>query len=228
MLNPMRSFLLVFILGLMMVKAQDYYHTLKLENTRLEYALLLPTDFNPDSTYPTLLALPPGGQTKDMVEAGFGYWRDGAERGWVIISPVAPQGQLFYEDSASYLPKLLDEISKSIKFENNKVHLSGISNGGLSAFQLALDYPELFHSLLVAPGFPPNEDDFKNLDKINSIPIVMYVGEQDTSWVTQMQRTEQALKALGAKVTLTLVPNSGHIISDLNSKILFDSLDGFR
>jgi predicted esterase len=220
---------LLFLALLTMAHAQDYYHTLELtDGTMLEYALLLPPDFDTNTTYPTLLALPPGGQTKDMVEAGFGYWRDGTQRGWVIISPIAPNGQLFYGASASYLPALLEEVAKTVKFEDNKVHLAGISNGGLSAFRLALDYPELFHSLLVAPGFPPEQADGDNLTRLKELPIAMYVGEQDTSWLEQTKRTAEVLEAVGAKVMVTIVPKNGHIIQDLNTKILFDVLDSFR
>jgi hypothetical protein len=44
-----------------------------------------------------LLALPPGDQSKELVAAGLRlYWEAQAKkRGWVVISPAAPEGTRF-------------------------------------------------------------------------------------------------------------------------------------
>lgn len=208
--------------------AQNYYETMTLKDgTTLSYALLLPADFDETKAYPTLLALPPGPQTKEMVEAGLGYWRSGPERGWVIISPVAP-GKLFFQGAESAIPKLLDEVAKKLNFEGGKVHISGISNGGRSSFRIALDYPERIHSILALPGFPPSEADYERLERIAQLPVVMYAGEHDTSWVEQMLRTKGVLLDLGANVSATVVPNEDHVIQSLNGELLFGLLETFR
>ena len=208
--------------------AQDYYQNVTLEDgTSITYALLLPPKFEAGVSYPTLLALPPGPQTKDMVEAGLGYWRSGPERGWVVISPVAP-GPLFFQGAEVHIPALLEQVAQDVTFESDKVHVAGISNGGRSAFRIALKYPDLVHSLLVLPGFPPSEADFKQLERIKALPTVMYAGELDTGWVEQMMSTEAALKDLGADVTATVVEDEGHVIRSLSPEALFGVLDGFR
>ena len=223
------SLLLLSLLSLVgMAQAQDYYQTLSLsDGTALTYALLLPSDFDEAKTYPTLLALPPGPQTRDMVEAGLGYWRSGPERGWVVISPVAP-GQLFFQGAESTIPKLLDEVAKTVMFEGEKVHVAGVSNGGRSSFRIALDYPERIHSITVLPGFPPSEKDYGRLERIAHLPVVMYAGEHDTSWVEAMLRTEKVLSDLGTTVSATVVPNEGHVIQSLSGNTLFELLETFR
>ena len=224
------SFLLVGLLSLFgMSHAQNYYQVMTLEDgTDLTYALLLPPDFDETKPYPTLLALPPGPQTRDMVVAGLGYWRSGPQRGWVVISPVAPRGQLFFQGAEVVIPELLNEVSKTVTFEGDKVHIAGVSNGGRSSFRIALDYPERIHSIMVLPGFPPSEEDYSRLERIAHLPVVMYAGEQDTSWVEEMLRTEKALAELGASVSATVVANEGHVIQSLNGSTLFSSLESFR
>lgn len=212
-----------------MVHAETFLRTFTAsDGTSFDYALALPDDFDETKSYPTVLALPPGDQSLSMVEAGFGYWSGGEKRGWVIISPVAPNNKLFFQGSEVYLPDLLDELSQSIKFEGGKVHLAGISNGGRSAFRLALDYPERFHSLLGVPAFPPQPADFDNLERLKNMTISLYAGEFDSLWANNMLKTQTALEALNIPVTATVVPNEGHVIQSLNPTIIFDLLDGFR
>ena len=212
-----------------MVSAEMFLQTFTVsDGTAFDYALVLPDDFDASKTYPTLLALPPGDQSLAMVEAGFGYWLGGEKWGWVIISPVAPNGKLFFQGGVVYIPELLDALAKNILYQGNKVHLAGISNGGRSAFRLAIDYPERFHSLLAIPGFPPEETDFKKLERLKDMSVTMYAGENDTFWVEKMLETETALKASDVTVTATVVPNEGHVIQSLTPDIIYALLDPLR
>jgi len=50
--------------------------------TTIQYAVVLPPNFDPSRTYPILLALPPGGQDLATVDALVNaYWIRGAARG---------------------------------------------------------------------------------------------------------------------------------------------------
>ena len=134
-----------------------------------------PEDFDPEHAYPALLALPPGPQTERMVEAGLGrYWGDlAAERGWIVVSPVAPGGVTFFQGSEHLVPELLAQVRDEHRVENGRFHLAGASNGGRSAFRVALEYPEEFLSLTVLPGFPPNDEDRRRLERIAGMPVRM-------------------------------------------------------
>ena len=220
----MLRLLLYLTLMLTSVSAQPLETFTAADGTTFRYALLLPGDFDPAESYPVLLALPPGHQSLEMVEAGLSYWGGGERRGWVVVSPEAPGGRLFFRGSSAYVPELLDDLAKTVKFEGGKVHVAGISNGGRSAFRVALDYPERVHSLLAVPGFPDDE----GLEPLRTIPVAMYAGERDSFWVEEMRKTETALSALGAEVSATVVPGEGHVIQSLTTNILFDVLDEFR
>lgn len=201
------------------------------DGSTLEYAEVLPEDFDAEQEYPILLAMPPGGQDKAVTEAVMEfYWAvEAYQRGWIVISPVAPDGVLFFSGSEMYIPELLDQISQQYKPEGGKFHLAGISNGGLSAFRIILNNPELFHSLMVLPGFPPNQEDTAKLELLKDIPVAMFVGELDSGWRTAMEEVQAALEALGGSVTLEVEAGEGHILREgLNGAKLFDVLDGFR
>lgn len=211
---------------------QTVFQTLELaDGTTLDYAVVLPNDFDPNKMHPVLLALPPGPQTEAMVNTGLErYWAQAAiNRGWVVLSPVAPGGVLFFQGSEIYLPEFMDRMAELYRPEGGKYHLAGISNGGLSAFRIALQYPDRFHSVLALPGLPPTQAEFQQLDLLTDIPVAMFVGEQDTQWREGMAKTESELARLGGNVFLEVVPGEGHVIQSLSGgEELFDLLESYR
>lgn len=206
------------------------YLSTTIDDIELEYALVLPEGFEPDKGYPVLLALPPGPQTLSMVNAGLdGYWAQAAqERGWIVVSPVAPDGNLFFQGSEALIPEFLRRVAATYPPENGRFHIAGISNGGLSAFRIALNNPERFHSILGIPGFPQTADDFAKLDQIAHLPIFMIVGEEDTRWAQEMQKTAVAFEELGGTVSFQIEAGEGHVVRSVSGDDLFDMLDGVR
>ncbi len=205
-----------------------YYQMTMADGTLLQFGVVLPDNFVAGETYPVLLAFPPGPQTKAMVEAGMGYWgAEGQARGWVVLSPIAPGGTLFFQGSEQYLPEFVQRIETLYPPEGGKLHVSGVSNGGISAFRIAILLPEKFASITAVPGFPQTTD-FDQLNKLTDIPVTLYVGENDTSWVERMTATEAELQRLGGQVSLSIVPNEDHVIQSLTGEALYDVLDAYR
>jgi len=192
---------------------------------------VLPKSYQTVGTrYPVLLALPPGSQGQDEVDALLDKWwaPEATKRGWMVVSPVAPDGQLFFSGSSATLMELMDSVAATYPPEGGKFHLAGVSNGGLSAYRIALDAPERFASLLIAPGFPPDDADRANLKRLVKIPVASYVGEHDSSWREASVRTVRELNRLGGRATLTVSPGEGHVLRKITARQLFDVLDKAR
>ena len=211
-------------------RGHEYHELRTTDGGRLRYALALPDGFEASATYPVLLAFPPGPQTQSMVDAGFGrYWgRQAAMRGWIVVSPVAPDGQLFFRGADALIPALLDHIASEFQIEDDRFHVAGWSNGGRSAFRVALEHPSRVRSLVVLPGGPPTERDFDALDRLVGIPVRMFAGALDTEWVRRMQDTEARLKELGTSVEATTLPGEGHVPNSLDGDPIMTLLDGLR
>ena len=203
---PVIGFLLFAALGAAASAAE--FKTLTLADaTELTYALALPDDFDAAQTYPVLLALPPGPQTKDMVNAGLdSYWEaEGTSRGYIVVSPVAPGRQLFFQGGEKALPELMDHITQTY----------GVAG-------------EKFHSLTVVPGFPPTQEVFDRLASIAGLTISMFVGEQDSGWLDPMNGAVAALKRAGNDVYIEVIPNNGHFVTALSGRgaaRLFDQME---
>ncbi len=179
----------------------------------LTYAVVTPEGFDPDKSYPAVLALPPGDGSRQMVEwAMQGYWGFGKPRGYIVVNPVAPDGVLFFDGAEEKIPVLLDEIAREYKIEGERFHIAGISNGGISAFRIAEAHPKRFCSLAAFPGFPANDRDFDRLADIQAIPMLLVVGEQDGRWVGRMRETQQRISDLGGDASLNVLPGIGHSV----------------
>jgi predicted esterase len=202
-----------------------------IDGANIQYVSIVPVDFTVGDTAPVLLALPPGApdlSTTTGVAQGT-YQAQAVARGWVVVSPVAPNGELFFRGSERLLPGFLDFVESWVSPEGGGVHLAGISNGGISSFRIAAQQPDRFLSLTVFPGFPRSEADVAAVDKLVNIPVHLFVGENDTSWIEPMQDTFDRLSELDGDVTFRIFPNEGHIIGALSDgAVVFDEMDAAR
>lgn len=210
--------------------AAEYRSLVTGDGTRIAYAVVLPEDYQPGESYPVMLAFPPGPQTQAMVEAGLRYWEgEGAHRGWVVVSPVAPRQGLYFQGGAPYIADVLAEIAGKFNVAGGKVHVSGISNGGISAFHAAAAFPKMIESITVLPGFPIAGNNV--LTRLKDVPLIMFVGARDQRWIARMDATAEAMRQLGGDVHYEVVPGEGHLIRSLaggNASRLFDLIEGKR
>ncbi len=213
-------------------EATTIHITVTIDGTDLEYAVATPDGYRPGETRPLLLALPPGGQTIELRDNVLERtWAPEAnQRGWVVVSPSAPNGVLFFQGSEALIPEFLDLILEQYPAEGGRIHLAGISNGGISSFRIAGAQPERFASITVAPGFPQSDSDREALSNLVDIPVVLFVGSNDSeTWITAAQDTETRLANLGGDVTLNIEEGEGHFPGTLsNGVVIFDLLDSYR
>lgn len=200
-------------------------------DTSVDYVTAVPADFEVGDGAPVLLAFPPGGQDLELTETivKSTYVSEAVDRGWVVVSPAAPGGQLFFDGSEELVPALMDWIEGWVEPEGSGFHLAGISNGGLSVFRVAGQNPTRVRSMVVFPGFPRSEADREALPDLASVPIRMFVGADDSGWRASMEQTKETLDELGADATLEIVADQGHFIRTLGDGArIFEELDALR
>lgn len=177
------------------------------DGTVLEFGVLRPEGPGP---FKTVLALPPGPQNRSMVQAILKPWADEfTANGWLVVSPVAPDGTMFFKGSEAHIPVLLDHVAAELPADDGKRWLFGISNGGVSAFRVATLYPERFRSMTVIPGVPRRIDQ-ERLAQLAELKVNLVVGGDDTGWTTGSHETKKTLKTLGVDVLLKVYEGQGH------------------
>ena len=153
------------------------------------------------------------------------------KRGYIVIAPAAPDGQLFFESGARIVPEFLKMILADYKIQDGKFHIAGPSNGGIAAFHVAAANPQYFESVTAFPGYMW-EPTAAKLEAISKMCVFMYVGEFDEyMWHGEMKKEAEFLRARGAVARYTVEKGQPHRMETLagaNAARLFDGFDETR
>ena len=177
---------------------------------KVTYRVDLPNGYDPARAYPTLLVFTGGEQTMNIVEQTLGDWRSEAEqRGYIVVSPAAPEGLLFFEGGDRIFPAFLDMILRDYKVKGGKLFLAGHSNGGLSAFHIAVRYPQYFLSVTGYPGML-YDNDISQMQNLKPLCIFLHAGDHDPEWRDEMQYQARLFRQQGFKVQIDVEKDQIH------------------
>ncbi|HEY7334074.1 MAG TPA: alpha/beta hydrolase-fold protein [Bryobacteraceae bacterium] len=209
------------------VHAELLEKTKKVGKTTVQYKVVLPNGFDPAKAYPAILAFGGGPQTMNTVDSVLSrnLRAEAEKRGYIVIAPAAPDGQLFFEDGDRIFPEFLKAILADYKIQDNKFHIAGPSNGGIAAFHVAAANPQYFSSITAFPGYMWEPTQAK-LQAISKMCVYMYVGENDPyMWHGEMQKEADWLRSKGTVARYTVEKGQPHRLDTLagaNASRLFD------
>ena len=207
--------------------------TKKVDGTVIHYKVVLPDGYDSTKTYPAILAMGGGPQTMNTVDGilSRNFRAEAEKRGYIVIAPAAPDGELFFDAGDRIFPEFLDMMLKDYKIKDNKFHAAGPSNGGIASFHVAAENPQYFLSVTAFPGFmwqPSSE----RLERISKMCVFMYVGENDPyKWHGEMKKEAEYLHAKGTVARYTVEPGQPHRLDTLagdNAARLFDGFEESR
>ena len=209
------------------VRAELSEHTVRVAGKTVHYKVVLPNGYVPAKAYPGVLVFGGGPQTMNVVDnvLNRNFRAEAEKRGFIVIAPAAPDGELFFEGGARIFPEFLKTILATYKIEGGKFHVAGPSNGGIAAMHVAAIQPSFFLSVTAFPGYmwQPSE---ARLRAIVNICVFLYVGEFDEyRWHREMENEVAFLRALGTTARYILEKGQPHRIETLagpNAKRLFD------
>jgi poly(3-hydroxybutyrate) depolymerase len=198
------------------VAAKSYDKVADVAGTPVHYKVVLPKTYDENKAYPAILAFPPGAQDAQMVLTTVerNWAREAEQRGYIVIVPSAPMGRLFFEEGARVFPGFIDQMLREYKIRDNRFHIAGMSNGGISAFFIAAAYPQYFVSITGFPGYLQDATPAR-VQAISHLCIDMYVGELDTGWRTQMKQQADQFRAQGLNVQFSVEQGEAHVMSTL-------------
>jgi len=212
------------------LQAELLEKTKKVGDTTVHYKIVLPPGYDPATAYPGILVLGGGPQTMNTVDSVLSrnFRAEAEKRGYIVVAPAAPDGQLFFEDGARIFPDFLKMILADYKIQDNKLHIAGPSNGGIAAFHVAAANPQYFLSVTAFPGYMW-EPSAAKLRAISRMCVFMYVGELDEyMWHGEMKREAEFLRANGTVARYTVEKGQPHRLETLagaNAARLFDGFD---
>lgn len=210
------SCLLLILIATSSLSAKVFDKTAEIAGMTLHYKIALPKDYDPENTYPAVMAFPPGSQDMNMVLGTLvqNWLPEQDRRGYIVVIPAAPNGRPFVGEGAKVFPEFIEQLLHEYKIRDKKFHIAGMSNGGRSAFHIAAMYPQHFWSVTGFPGYLPDATP-ERVAALAKMCIYMHVGEQDDGWLEQMQQQASMFRAKGYKVRFTVEKNEGHVMRTL-------------
>jgi poly(3-hydroxybutyrate) depolymerase len=196
----------------------------------VHYKIVLPAGYDATREYPAIIALGGGPQTMNTVDSVLNrnLRAEAEKRGYIVIAPAAPEGQLFFEDGARIFPDFLKKMLADYKIESGRFHIAGPSNGGLAAFHVAAANPQYFRSITAFPGYMWGPTPAK-LQAISKMCVFMYVGENDEyRWHDEMTREAEYLQSRGGVARYSVEKGQPHRLETLAGDRASRLFDGFE
>jgi predicted esterase len=222
--------ILLMIVVTVPAKADVLDKTMKIGGTAVHYKVVLPKNYDAGKAYPAVLGFGGGPQTMNVVDnvIARNFREEAEKRGYIVVVPAAPNDELFFEGGERIFPEFLKEILADYKIRDNKFHIAGPSNGGISAFHVASLNPDYFLSITAFPGYLWEETP-AHIQAISKMCISMFVGELDPmGWQPLMQKQAAEFRAKGMTATYTVEKGQPHRLDTLagpNAGRLFDLFD---
>jgi poly(3-hydroxybutyrate) depolymerase len=196
----------------------------------VQYKVVLPTGYDAAKPYPAIIALGGGPQTMNTVDGVLNrnLRAEAEKRGYIVVAPAAPNGELFFESGARIFPEFLKTILADYKIQDGRFHIAGPSNGGIASFHVAAANPQYFLSVTAFPGYLWQPSAAK-LQAISKLCVFMYVGEHDDyMWHDEMKREAEFLRSRGTVARYTVEKGQPHRIETLAGAGAGRLFDGFE
>jgi poly(3-hydroxybutyrate) depolymerase len=212
------------------LRAEVIEQTKQVSGTTVHYKTVLPNGYDPAKAYPAILALGGGPQTMNTVDGILtrNFRAEAEARGYIVVAPAAPDGELFFEEGARIFPEFLKMVLADYKIRNEKFHIAGPSNGGIAAFHVAAANPQYFLSVTAFPGYMW-EPSAAKLQAISKMCVFMYVGELDPyMWHGEMKKEAEFLRSKGTLARYSVEQGQPHRMDTLagaNAGRLFDGFE---
>jgi poly(3-hydroxybutyrate) depolymerase len=212
------------------LRAEVLEKTAKVDGEIVHYKTVLPDGYDAAKTYPAVLAFGGGPQTMNTVDGilARNFRAEAEKRGYIVIAPAAPDGDLFFQDGDRIFPEFLKMMLVEYKIRDNKFHIAGVSNGGIAALHVAAANPQYFLSVTAFPGYMWQPTAAK-LQAISKMCVFMYVGELDPyMWHGEMKKEAEFLRSKGTLARYSVEKDQPHRIETLvgaNAGRLFDGFE---
>jgi poly(3-hydroxybutyrate) depolymerase len=211
-------------------RAEVVEKTAKVGGVSVQYKVVLPAGYDSTRAYPGVIALGGGPQTMNTVDGilNRNFRAEAEKRGYIVVAPAAPNGQLFFEGGARIFPEFLKLILADYNIQDGKFHIAGPSNGGIAAFHVAAANPQYFVSVTAFPGYMWEPSTAK-LQAISKMCVFMYVGENDEyMWHGEMKQEAEYLRSKGTVARYTVEKGQPHRLETLAGASAGRLFDGFE
>ena len=192
------------------------------EGAEYPYMLYVPEDYDPNQPYPLEFVLH-GGVGRPRADAEENFWQRSYERvaqpGRIIVIPFAWSEAYWWQDSQSEnIPAILNELKATYNVDENRVTMTGISDGGTGAYFFAFKQPTQWAAFLPYIGHPGVLRSQQSgggyrlyFENLMNKPLYIVNGENDRLYpAASLDSFIQILQDVGVSYTWTVIEEGEH------------------
>ncbi len=184
-----------------------------IERAQLPYMLYLPQGYEdqPEKKWPLVIFLHGAGERGTDLEGVYRHGvpkrvRAGDEFPFILAAPQI-SGQRYWAGYTETLNSFLDELIATLRVDEDRVYLTGLSMGGTGTWMWAMANPERFAAIAPMCG----TGICWCAGNLGRVPVWTFHGDQDTTIpIDESIRMVERLKACGGDVRLTVYEGYGH------------------
>ncbi|MCS7045067.1 MAG: alpha/beta hydrolase-fold protein [Gemmataceae bacterium] len=208
-------------------RIQTRYYDFKEAGKKMEYALFVPSRYDPATRTPLVVALHGLLATPQMMMR-YPKLTDEAEKyGFIVVAPMGYNTRGWYgarplvkptkgdpenlaELSEKDVLNVLAIVKKEFNIDPQRLYLMGHSMGGGGTWHFAIKYPDLWAA--IAPIAPASVRPATDVAKIKHIPVLLIQGDQDNLVpVAGVRRWAEEMKRLNMTFEYVEVAGGGHV-----------------
>ncbi len=159
-----------------------------------------------------LVILMAGGPGNASISRDTSIWLGGgfARRGWMVAVPVSPNNRAFRGRSNNdKILQLAETLQARDDVAEGKVLLAGISNGGMSALEIARRNPQRYMGVVAVPALSAADTDNSALA---GFPVYLRIGGDDQlGWADRYEETVASLADAGVALDAELLYGQPHM-----------------
>ena len=133
-----------------------------------------------------------------------------AQRGWMVAVPISPNNRSFRGGvNNALITDLITQLQKRKNIAQGKVLLAGVSNGGMSALEIARRNPQDYLGVAAVPAISGADTDNEAL---RDFPIYLRIGGSDQlDWADRFDETVASLTEAGVVLDADVLDGAPHM-----------------
>ena len=180
------------------------------DGTVLNVFLVAPE--NADGQASPLVILMGGGPGNASISQDTSRWLGSgfAQRGWMVAVPISPNNRSFRGAiNNELIASLITQLQKRENIAQGKVLLAGVSNGGMSALEIARRNPQDYLGVAAVPAISGADTDNEAL---KDFPVYLRIGGSDQlDWADRFDETVASLTGAGVVLNADVLDGAPHM-----------------
>lgn len=210
----------LMLIILFQASAQEVENAVSKKHGNLNYLLSTPKNYNPENSHPTIIFLHGADRSNTKHHPAKYAKRANIDFPFIVIAPSCTSGCSW---SSVDLTGILEQASKSVSIDPDRVYLTGYSMGGAGTWA---NLKKINHLLAAAAPMAPAGGSTNNICVASDVAVRVYHGTADYGFANSQKMVAKLKDCSNSVAELIPLEGQGHGIwpAILSDKSFYDWL----